>query len=59
MAKDQMSDEVYDTQSRLFEFLVKKGVVLQMKVLGFCYKEQYIKGDYKEHNSLQDLLQHN
>lgn len=34
MAKEQMSDEVYDTQSRLFEFLVKKGVVLPDSVQG-------------------------
>jgi len=34
MAKEQMSDEVYDTQSRLFEFLVKKGIVLPESVQG-------------------------
>lgn len=34
MAKEQMSDEVYDTQNRLFEFLVKKGVVLPDSVQG-------------------------
>lgn len=34
MAKEQMSDEVYDSQSRLFEFLVKKGIVLPDSVQG-------------------------
>jgi len=34
MAKEQMSDEVYDTQNRLFEFLVKKGIVLPETVQG-------------------------
>lgn len=28
LTKDAMSDQVYDTQSRLFDFLVKKGVIL-------------------------------
>lgn len=34
MPKNELSDEVYDTQSRLFEFLVKKGVVLPESVRG-------------------------
>lgn len=34
MAKEQMSDEVYDTQNRLFEFLTKKGIVLPETVQG-------------------------
>lgn len=34
MAKEQMSDEVYDSQNRLFEFLTKKGIVLPETVQG-------------------------
>ena len=34
LAKNEMSDEVYETQSRLFDYLVKKGVVLPESVRG-------------------------
>ena len=34
LAKKDMSDEVYESQSRLFDFLVKKGVVLPESVRG-------------------------
>tara|TARA_Y100000310_G_C20339608_1_gene649152 strand:- start:154 stop:720 length:567 start_codon:yes stop_codon:yes gene_type:complete len=34
LAKNSMSDEVYDTQSRMFDYLVKKGVVLPETVRG-------------------------
>ena len=34
LAKADMSDDVYETQSRLFDFLVKKGIVLPETVRG-------------------------
>ena len=34
LAKNNMSDEVYESQSRLFDYLVKKGVVLPETVRG-------------------------
>jgi hypothetical protein len=34
LSKNSMSDEVYETQSRLFDYLVKKGVVLPETVRG-------------------------
>ena len=34
LAKNSMSDEVYDTQSRMFDYLVRKGVVLPEPVRG-------------------------
>ena len=34
LAKNEMSDEVYETQSRLFDYLVKKGIVLPESIRG-------------------------